>query len=71
MVGSIFPVLSKQYWYFTAYTGAFMFFPILNLALEENGKETNKKNITGYDGDVLFVFYDISNNIQKRYFYIE
>ena len=33
-LGAFFPVLSKQYWYFTAYTGAFMFFPILNLAFQ-------------------------------------
>lgn len=47
-----------------------MFFPILNLALEKMERKQIEK-YTGYDGDVLFVFYDISNNIQKRYFYIE
>lgn len=42
-LGAFFPVLSKQYWYFTAYTGAFMFFPILNLALEKMERKQIEK----------------------------
>lgn len=35
---SFFPVLSNQYWYFTAYFVLFLFIPVLNLAVERINK---------------------------------
>ena len=63
MVGSIFPVLSKQYWYFTAYTGAFMFFPILNLALEKMERKQIEKILLA----MMFMFSLFSTIFQTIY----
>lgn len=44
-LGAFFPIFNKQYWYFTAYVGAFMFFPILNMTLEKMDEGSLRKII--------------------------
>lgn len=43
----IFPVLTKQYWYVTAYVGLFLFMPLLNIALNNIEKELMRNILIG------------------------
>lgn len=45
VVKAIMPVTFKQYWYFTAYVGAFIFMPIINCAFTSIGQKVVLKSI--------------------------
>lgn len=44
---SLFPVMTGQYWYFTAYFGLFFFMPIINNCLKNINKKTLLKALLG------------------------
>lgn len=45
LIKSAFPVLTKQYWYFTAYFGLFIFIPFLNTLIKNLDKKQHQKLI--------------------------
>ena len=49
---AIFPVMSRQYWYFTAYIGLFFFMPFLNFAVNHMPEKILRESIIG----IIFVF---------------
>lgn len=54
-VSNFFPVYTGQFWYFTAYTGLFLFMPFLNILIEKlTKKQMYLLLLTGF---VLFSFY--------------
>ena len=57
-VSNFFPVYSRQFWYFTAYFGLFLFMPFLNFLLEKmSKKQLLALLLTGFMlFSVLFVF---------------
>ncbi len=55
-----FPLLSKQYWYFNAYTLAFFFSPVLNLFLQKASKREIKLTLIGIIG-VLSLLPTLNN----------
>lgn len=54
LIQSVCPVISRQYWYFTAYFACFFFFPYFNFLINKSPKQMTKKLIIS-----LFLLFSI------------
>lgn len=59
---SLYPVTGGLYWYFTAYTGLFIFMPLINSAIRNTSSKTLKRFLI-----VLFFVFSMFNTITKRF----
>ncbi len=66
---AVFPVANKQYWYFTAYAGAYLFTPLLNTAINTLPKKDLRNSLIIITC-VFSAYYSISFKITGNDFFI-
>lgn len=59
----LYPVTGGLYWYFTAYTGLFIFMPIINKAIRNTDEKALKRFLI-----VLFFVFSVFDTITKRFY---
>lgn len=55
------PIMSKEYWYVTAYVGLYFFVPILNVAIEKISQKEYKKLLI-----IMFLFFSVLQTLFRK-----
>ncbi|MBQ6432186.1 MAG: acyltransferase [Oscillospiraceae bacterium] len=61
LVGFAFPVLTKKYWYFSAYFCLFLFMPLLNAGINTLGKSSMRRTVIA-----MFLVFSVAASIAKQ-----